>query len=117
MKIITKVKNLLLTSDLQNFIDEKIGTLAKFINSKIPEEIFVEVEKETTHHKNGQIFSCNLNIELPGKKLTAKSNSDDLNRAVLEAKEELEQELKKYKLKKIDAARRPQKKLKKQIAI
>ena len=121
MKIITKAKNLELTAALQSYIDEKIGSLKKFIyvlKEDLPEkgkslaEVFVEVEKETTHHTKGEIFSCQLELKLPGKNLVVKSSSDDLYKAIIVSKKELEQGIKKYKVKKVEFSRRIQKKTK-----
>lgn len=125
MKIITKAKNLELTAAIEKFIDEKISSLKKFINilkredelGKTLAEVFVEVEKETEHHKKGQIFSCQLEVKLPGKSLVAKSDSDDLYKAIINAKKELEEEIKKYKVKKIDRNRRQQRKSKKELEV
>ena len=124
MRIITKAKNLEVTLELQNFVDEKIGSLKKFIDilkqdtpekGKTLAEVYVEMEKETQHHKKGQIFNCQLDVKLPGKSLSSKSNSEDLYKAVIAAKKEMEEEIKKYKFKKIDKNRREQKKSKKEI--
>ena len=124
MKIITKAKNIELTGGLENFINKKIGSLQKFVNilkqdtpekGKTLAEVYVEVEKETDHHKKGQIFSCQLEVRLPGKSLVAKESSDALDKAIIEAKKSLEQEIKKYKFKKIEKNRRLQRKSKKQI--
>jgi len=100
-----------LTVALENFVDEKVSALKKLIDA----EFFVEVEKETGHHKKGQIFNCQLEVRLPGKSLVSKSNSDDLNKAIVDAKNGMEQEIKKYKFKKIDRTRRLSKKTKTQI--
>ena len=107
MKIINKAKNFELTLDLQNFIDKKIGLLEKFVP-----EVFVELEKETEHHQKGKIFVCQLKVNLPGTSLVARVESDDLYKAIVDAKRELEQEIKKHKFKKIDKARRAQRKSK-----
>lgn len=125
MKIIIKAKNLNLSGALQNYINEKIGSLKKFINilkredeiGKTLAEVYVEVEKETEHHKKGQIFSCQLEVKLPGKSLVAKSESDDLYKAIVSAKKELEQAIKKYKVKKVEFSRRIAKKTKRDIKI
>ena len=130
MKIIIKTKNLELTESLQKYIEEKIGLIKKFINvlkqdvpgpkgrlGKTLAEIFVEIDKETKHHNKGQIFSCQLEVRLPGKSLVAKSQSEDLYKAVIEAKNELKKEIEKYKFKKIDKNRREQRKSKTEIEI
>jgi len=123
MKIIIKTKNLELSDSLQKFIEDKIESLEKFVDflkhdgeiGKTLDEVFVEVEKETKHHKKGQIFGCQLEINLPGKNLVVKSDSDDLYKAIVDAKRDLEQGIKKYKLKKVEKNRRERKKSKTEI--
>ena len=126
MKIITKAKNLDLTAEMQKFIDDKIGGLKKFINilkedtpekGKTLAEVFVEVGKDAGHHRKGQIFSCQLEVKLPGRSLVTESNSDDLQKAIISAKKGMEEEVKKYKFKNIDKNRRQQKKFKREIVI
>jgi ribosomal subunit interface protein len=124
MRIINKTKNLELTDALENFIEEKISSLQKFIDilkedvsGKTLAEVFVEVEKETLHHRKGDIFNCKLEVRLPGKILTASSQSDDLYKAIVEAKRELRDEIEKYKFKHIDKNRREQRKSKSEIVI
>jgi len=113
MNIITKAKNLELGGDMQKFIEEKVGSLEKFINAVA--DIYVEVGKETEHHKKGQIFSCQMEVKLPGKNLVAKANSDELQKAIIEAKNELEEGIKKYKVKKVEFSRRIRRKTKNEI--
>ncbi len=83
MKIIIRAKNLELTKNLKNFIEEKIGSLKKFIdilkkeegpstgsgrNKKTLAEVFFETQKESKHHNKGQVFRSEARILLPGKK-------------------------------------------------
>ncbi len=114
MNIIIKTKNLQLNDSLEKFIHEKIGKLEKFLHAD-NQEVFVEIEKESQHHKKGEVFCAEAIITLPGKKIIAKATSDDLGKAVTEVKEELEIEIKKYKLKKIELSRREAKKSRKEI--
>lgn len=108
MKILIKTKNFALTAEWEKFINEKIGKLEKFAKTlgKSSMDVFVEVEKETNHHRKGDLFRANLQINLPGKSLMAKAHGEDLSRAVIEAKDELEIEIKKHKLKTIEGPRR-----------
>lgn len=118
MKITTKTKNLELTDELNNFIDEKIGGLKKFINilkredeiGKTLAEVFVEIEKETNHHNKGKIFKAEAEILLPGRKIMAQANGEDLLLTIVEIKDKLQQEIKKYKFKHTDKNRRRQRK-------
>ncbi len=108
MNIIIKTKNFELTGYWEKIINEKVGKLEKFAKTlkKDSMEVFVEVEKETNHHRKGDLFIANIQVPLPGKMLMAISHGEDLNKAIIEAKDELEIEIKKYKLKTIELPRR-----------
>jgi ribosomal subunit interface protein len=119
MEIIIKTKNLELTESLELFIREKIGGLSKFAKvlqkenydmGKDPIEFFVEIEKETKHHKKGPYFKAKAEVALPGKILLAISEKDDLLQAIVEVKDEMQQEIKKYKSKTTEIEIRKQKK-------
>ncbi len=114
MKIDIRTKNLKLTDELQSFIEEKIGSLKKFINilkksekKNTLAEVFFTIEKETKHHNKGEVFRSEARILFPGRKIMAQSAGDDLLLTVVEIKDKLQQEIKKYKVKKIDQSRRP----------
>ena len=125
MRIIIKTKNLNLTEELKNFVETRIGSIKKFIDflkdesekGKTLAEVFVEVEKETEHHKNGKIFGVRVQVRLPGKSLMACYRSDDLLKAVGGAKDELKTEIEKYKFKNINKNRRQLKKTKREVEI
>lgn len=117
MKIIIKTKNLDLTPALQNFIEKKIGLIKKFINilkkdeaGKTLAEVFVEVAKESKHHKKGEVFVVKAQVVLPGKSLAISARAEDVYKAIILAKDELKLEIGKYKFKKIDKDRRQQRK-------
>ena len=78
-------------------------------------EVFIEVEKETKHHKKGDIFLVKAQVALPGRSLMAEERADDVFIAVVKVKDELKLEIEKYKFKKIDKQRRQQRKAKKEI--
>jgi ribosomal subunit interface protein len=111
MRVIVKTKNLDVTAEeLQSFIEEKISSIKKFISilkedeplgQKTLAEVFVELEKETMHHKKGNIFQARAQVNLPGKVLTAKAEADDLTKAIVAVKNELKHEIKRYKERKI----------------
>ncbi len=121
MRIIIKTKNLELTKDLKRAVEEKIGSLKKFVDilkddtpvgKKTLAEVFVELEKETTHHKKGNIFLAKVQINLPGKSIMAQSREEDSGRAIIEVREELRKEVEKYKSKKTEGRIRKQRKTK-----
>jgi len=120
MRIIIKTKSIELTEDLKSFIEKKIGSIKKFIDTlkredeigKTLAEVFVEVEKETEHHKKGDIFLVKSRIYLPGREIVSVARADDLFKAIIKAKDEMKMEVEKYKFKKVDKNRRRQRKLK-----
>lgn len=113
MKIIIKTKDIEQSEALNNFIEEKFSGLEKFII----EEVVVEVEKETKHHKKGDIFLVKAQVGFPGKIIIAEETADDVFEAVVKTKDELKLEIEKYKLKKIDKNRREQRKAKGKIKV
>ncbi len=122
MKIIIKTKNLEQSEALNDFIEKKFLGLKKFIsilkqpdNLKTLAEVFIEVEKTTKHHKNGDVFSVKAQVVLPGKSVMAEADGDDLFKVVVKAKDELKMEIGKDKVKKIDKNRREQRKNKDEI--
>jgi len=124
MKIIIKTKNLEQSEALNAFIEEKFLSLKKFVSilkgpddEKTLAEVFVELEKESNHHRKGEVFLVKAQVILPGKSVMAEAKADDLFKAVVAAKDELKMEIEKYKVKKIDINRREQRKAKGEIEI
>jgi ribosome-associated translation inhibitor RaiA len=120
MKIIVKFKNIESSATLHSFIEKKFLSLKKFIDvlkkedeiGKTLAEVFVEVGKETRHHKKGEIYIIKSRVYMPGREIISKVSADDLQKAVVKAKDELKLEIEKYKVKKIDKNRRLQRKSK-----
>lgn len=123
MKIIIKTKDLEPSEALNNFIEDKFLGLKKYINilkkedelGKTLAEVFVEIEKETKHHKKGDIFLVKAQVSLPGRSIMAEEKGKDVFSVVVAAKDELKLEIEKYKLKKKDKTRRNQRISKKEI--
>lgn len=128
MKIIIKTRNIELTNAIEEFINDKIGGLKKFIKSlseeKPPDkgvrplvEFFVELKKETMHHKKGPFFKVKAWVHLPGKTIMAESENEDLRSSIIDVKDEMQVEVKKYKLRRIDLGRRGGRKIKKRLRL
>jgi|SRR3989344_3877743 len=113
MNIIIKTKNLELTESLEKFINTKIGKVEKFLDAGA--QLFFEIEKETLHHRKGEVFCAEAIIELIGKKIVARAKGFDMGKVIAEVKRELEMEIKKYKAKMVEAPRREAKKSRKEM--
>ncbi|MDP3883140.1 MAG: HPF/RaiA family ribosome-associated protein [Candidatus Staskawiczbacteria bacterium] len=125
MRIDIKTKNLELTEALRNFTEKKFLTLKKFINvlkkedeiGKTLAEVLVELEKETKHHRKGDVYVVKCQIHLPGRNLIAKAKLDDLLKAVVATRDEMKMEIEKYKFKIADKNRRKRKRAKRETII
>jgi len=99
MKINIKTLNLDLTPALSQFIEEKIGSLSKFLKNYDAESevvINVEVGRSTMHHHSGDVFNAEINLDLPQKKLRSVAERNDARVAINEAKDIIKEEIKKY---------------------
>jgi len=100
MKINIKTINLDLTPTFVQYIEEKIGSLSKFLKKyEIESEIQaqVEVARTTQHHHKGDVFKAEINLDLPGKILRSVAEREDARMAINEAKDELQREIKNIK--------------------
>lgn len=100
MKIIIKTTNLDLTPSLNSYIEEKIGGLDKFLINSPSAEAFVEIARTTMHHKSGKVFKAEVNLKLNGVNFRAEKEETDIRVAIDQVKDELQQEIKKFKGKK-----------------
>ncbi|MEK7663894.1 MAG: ribosome-associated translation inhibitor RaiA [Patescibacteria group bacterium] len=116
MNIIIKTKNLELTDSLENLINKKMVSLKKLVkNLQESSELLFEVEKETKHHRKGDIFKSEAMINLPGTNLVARSHGENLGRVITKVKSEMEREIRKYKSKTVELPRRKYRKTKREI--
>ena len=98
MKIIISTKNISLDGALDVFIQDKIGGLEKFI--KDPNNLVearVEIGLPSKHHRSGRIFYAEVNLKVGGKLLRATCQHEDLRNAIVDVKNELQQQIKKFK--------------------
>ena len=108
MQIIIKTKNIELTDSLEKFIQSKMAKLNKFFQADA--QLLVEIERETSHHRKGEVFFAEAIIVLAGKKLIAQAKGEDMGKKIAKIKEEMEIEIKKHKTKMIETPRRQAKK-------
>lgn len=105
MVINIKATNLDLTPSIREYAEEKIGSLNKFLERFEKEgevEIFVEIARTTKHHKSGEVFRAEATFSLGKKVFRAEDLSEDIRLAIDEVRNKLQQEIKKYKEKKIE---------------
>ena len=109
MRIHIKITNLELTKPLAEYIKKKIGGLGRFVKKFEKEgevEIFFEIARTTRHHKSGNIFYAEANVEIDGKILRATEKSEDIRTAVDKVRSILQREIRRLKERAIDKNRR-----------
>lgn len=99
MKIRIKSTKLELTEALENYIQEKIDMLEKYLGSVSVINCDFEIERMTSHHK-GDIFRAELNLQVPGSLLRVDKSEEDMYKAIDKVKSHMEIIIKKYKEKK-----------------
>lgn len=108
MKIDITTKNITVDEPLKIFIEEKIGSLEKFVQ-KGPVSVRVEIGKPSRHHRTGPVFYAEANLKIGGALLRGEAAHKDLRAAIVQVKDALQTEIKKFKEKKKDLSRKPKK--------
>jgi len=109
MKIDIFAKNLELTDPIQVFIADKIGGLTRYFKSAESIKIRVEIARTTKHHRGGDVYYAEANLNIDGKLLRADATNADVRVAITEVKDALQTEIKKMKERRKDLARQPKK--------
>jgi len=99
MRIIIKGTNIKLSPSINQYIEEKIGGLEKFLKRFNPEltEARVEVGKITRGQRQGDIFRTEVNLSINGQLIRVEKTEESLMAAIDLAKDELRREIRQYK--------------------
>ncbi len=99
--------NLELNAPLKTFIEEKVADLDRLVGSAGPASIRVEVGIPSSHHQSGAIYYAELNLTVGGHLLRAEARNYDLHSAIVDAKDDLKVQIKKFKEKLEGRNRKP----------
>lgn len=77
-----------LTDAISDYVIKRLSSIEKFVK-KGEMDAHVEVGKTTNHHKQGDVFRAEFNIEIAGEKFYTFSEKEDLYKAIDDAKEEI----------------------------
>ncbi len=113
MNIKIKATNIELTEAISNYANRRILSIQKFVK-EIESEIlvYIEVGKTTNHHKQGEVFRAEINIDISGSKFYSFSEKEDLYIAIDDAIDEIIRQIKNQKNKKQTLFKRGAKRLK-----
>ncbi len=95
MNINIKATGMELTGALHDYVFEKVGSLERFLSHDRDSVVFtVEIGKTTQHHKLGDFFRAEINLNLPGQSLRVEAEESDLYSAIDVAKDNLAEAIK-----------------------
>lgn len=99
MKINITGDGLELTPAFKEYIENHLGTLNKLLGRYDADAVQVHViaARTTRHHAHGDVYECDIQMNIPNKKLVAKSDAADPRVAVDSAVDKLKHELVKHK--------------------
>ena len=115
MSINIKTTNMELTSAINDYVNRRLVGVEKFIKDGEEMIAYIEVGKTTNHHKQGDIFRAEFNIEISGAKFYTFSEKEDLYVAIEDAKEEIVRQIKTNKDRKQTLFKRGAKSIKKML--
>lgn len=104
---------------MEDYCQKKMVSLGKFLKRINPALIKAEIEigRTTRHHKSGDVFRAEINLSVGGNLFRAEAVNDDLYAAVDEVRDELEQEIKKFKTRRETVFIRGARSIKKKFAL
>lgn len=80
MNISIRGNNVALTNELEQYVQKRLHSIEKFLDDAA--KITVELGKTTNHHKTGDIFRAEINVNNRGTYSRAVSEQDNLHAAV-----------------------------------
>lgn len=95
MNINIKATGIELTTALHDYVVDKVSSLERFLSYNQDEIIAaVEIGKTTKHHKTGDYFRAEINLNFPGQALRVEAEESDLYAAIDVAKDNLSEAIK-----------------------
>ncbi|HAE36785.1 TPA: ribosome-associated translation inhibitor RaiA [Candidatus Nomurabacteria bacterium] len=101
-----KATNMELTLAISNYVNKKLKAIEKIVTKGEDVNVYVEVGKTTNHHKQGDYFKAEFDIEIDGEKFFTTSEKSDLYKAIDEAKDQLVDKIVNNKKRKITLFKR-----------
>ena len=98
MQVDIYAKNLELNAPLREFIEEKMNDIERLLGRSGTAQATVEVGIPSHHHAKGSIFYAEVNLTIAGGHLLrAQATNYDLHAAIVDVKDELKVQIKKFK--------------------
>lgn len=113
MRINIKTTNIASNPGLSGFIYKRLEAFEK-LTSRHSEATIVDVEvgRTTTHHHTGDIYRAEINVHIGNKSFRATQETGDLNASIDAARDQMLEELRSNKEKRLSLVRRGSQKVK-----
>jgi len=105
MQVKIKATKIILTSEIKDYVQEKMDMLEKYLGSIDVINCDVEVGMSIGGQNSGKIFRAEVNLQLPGEILRVEKTEKELFKAIDKVKDHLTRSIKRYKEKRIDKKR------------
>ncbi|MFA5249738.1 MAG: HPF/RaiA family ribosome-associated protein [Candidatus Paceibacterota bacterium] len=89
-------KEFLLRPELEDFFRQKMEKLERFLQNIEPVKMELKVSLSSDRLRKGSSFSASAQLFLPRKNLRAKGEGRTIRAAMIEVREEMEEQIKKY---------------------
>jgi putative sigma-54 modulation protein len=89
MSINIKATNIDLTGAISDYVNKRVASLGKFTSGNEEMACYVEVGKTTNHHKQGEVYFAEFNIDINGDKFYANAEKEDLYAAIDAVREDI----------------------------
>ena len=106
MQIKIKATNIELTSEIKDYVQEKMDMLDKYLGNIQVINCDVEVGMAVGGQNRGKIYRAEANLNVPGDLLRVEKTEKDLFKAIDKVKDHLTRSIKRYKEKRIDKKRK-----------
>lgn len=114
MQIKIRAKNLKLNPHLEAYIEEKIGSLDRFLPGIMLARVEVAASR---HHRKGNVFYAEIMLEVKGNNFYTKEEAQDLYAAIDICREEIAREIRKFKTKMRDKRRGEERRWKRWVKV
>ena len=109
MDIRVKATNYEMTQETESYLNERINTLPKFLGANADlTRCEVEIGRDAGRPRHGaNIWFAEIRLIIPGEDaIYARNNSESINGAIDDVKQEIERQLRKVKRREIQGSRR-----------
>jgi ribosomal subunit interface protein len=99
MDIRIKTTDYQMTAEISSYLDERLGAIEKHLgNEASSARCEVEIGRASGHSKRGDVWFAEINLMYPGSEhMRSTAQSESVNAAIDEAKDEMMQQLRKEK--------------------